>query len=127
MPTQPRTANTFESIEKLTHQVAQPAGELVKEVAGDVKESMGLGVEKSQQIKQSDKAKISQIKQNIAVINQQMAQERKKREQKWQEQTKQQEQVKQVKKVAEKKKESVLQRLIKSREGTKEGMPRASG
>lgn len=130
MPTPTRTASPFESLEKLTKKAAQPVGQLARDLAGDVAESFGQQIPDSQkqQISQVGKAKVAQIRQNIALINQQMAEARKKREQKWQEQNKQKPPfVPQQRDFGGARKESVLARLIKSRQGTKEGMQRASG
>lgn len=132
--------NTFENIERLAHKAAQPVKQLAADVSGDIKESMGLAsakqtdnaaVEKlqsiptkqKQQIKQADKSKISQIQQNIALINQQMMEVRKKREQKQDQDKKQEQRQGAVKQVEKQKKESMWQKIVKSRKGTKEGLP----
>lgn len=129
MPSQPGITNTFESIENLSKKAAQPVRQAAADVARDVAESFGQPIPESQkqQIKQDDKTRISRIQQNIALINQQMTEARKKREQKWAEQNKQKEQNKQIKQIEKKKEDSVLQKMIKSRTGTKEAMQRASG
>ena len=143
MPNQPRTITPFESLENLTKKAAQPVKQVVSDVISDVVESLGgspvsasgsVPVQKSNvteidtgKISANERKKLGQIRQNLVRINLEMAEARKKREQKWVEQNKQQEQVKQVKKVEEKKKESVLAKMLKSREGTKESMARAPG
>lgn len=140
MPTPTRTASPFESLEKLSKKAAQPVKQAAADVAGDVAESLGFGpaVEQGQptvqvssqkktQIKTGDAAGLQRIRQNLARINQEMAEARKKREQK-NLPVQPEEQQKKVKKFVEKQqKETVLQKLLKSRSGTKEAMPRAGG
>lgn len=131
MPGQPRIASPFESIENLSKKAAQPVMQAAADVGRDVAESFGFGQtldENSQtQIKAKDSTNLQRTRQNLVRINQEMAESRKKREQKWAEQIKKNEQTKQIKQVEQQKKESVLQKMIKSRTGTKEAMQRASG
>lgn len=143
------TNSLGESFERLGKKAAQPVKQMATDVARDVSESLGFSPSNSDsatlehavptktisskalgQIKTGDAARLQQIRQNLARINQDIVEARKKREQKYQERTQQAEQKQQqqqVKKVEEVKKESVLQKLIKSRKGTKESMARASG
>src|SRR3989344_7221124 len=131
----PRGVNpvSFESLENLTKKAAQPVKQVAADVMGDVVESLGFGpaVERAQsisrvtpqkkaQIQTGDAAKLQQIRQNLTHINQEIAEVRKKREQKQVEQTKQSEQTKQIKKIEKKREDSVLAKMLKSREGTKE-------
>ncbi len=134
MPSQPRAVSPFESLENLTKKAAQPVKQAATDVARDISESFGFGKvveqvtpQKKSQIKTGDAAHLQQVRQNLARINQEIAEVRKKREQKWAEQNKQGEQTKQIKQVEQQKKESVLQKMIKSRTGTKEAMQRVSG
>lgn len=129
MPTPARTTSPFETIEKLTKKATQPVSRAAADVAGDVAESLGFGrtVEEKSQIKTGEAAKLNQIRQNLARINQEIDEARKKREHP----SKPDQALpakEQMKKFEEKQqKESVLQKLLKSRSGTKEAMPRASG
>ena len=140
MPNQPRAASPFESLENLTKKAAQPVKQAAADVAGDVAESLGFGrgleqgqpapqvtPQKKTQINTGDAARLQQTRQDLARINQEMAEARKKREQKWVGQIKQSEQIKQFKQIEKKREDSVLQKMIKSRTGTKEAMQRASG
>lgn len=129
MPNQPRAANPFENLENLTKKAAQPVRQAVTDVAVDVGESFGFGrtVEEKSQIKTGDAAHLNQIRQNLARINQEIVEARQKREQKQAQQIKQSERTKQIKQIEKKREDSVLQKMIKSRMGTKEAMQRASG
>ena len=140
MPTPARTISPWESLEKLSKKAAQPVKQAAADVAGDVAENLGFGrdleqgqptpqvtPQKKSRIQTGDAAGLQRIRQNLARINQEIAEVRKRREQKV-DQKQQEQQQKQVKKFEEKQqKETVLQKLLKSRSGTKEAMPRASG
>ncbi len=131
----PVVKDSFESIERLGKKAAQIGSQVTSEVTQDVKESIfgdikSLTAEEEQRVivqEQAKQKRVQQMRQNVQILNQQIEEIRKKRQQK-EEQKKQVEQHQQGRKYEQKqKKESVLQKLLKSREGTKEGMPRASG
>ncbi len=126
---------SFESIERLGKKAVKATSQIASEVTGDIKESL-LGeintltpVEKQRAVlqEQAKQRRLQQMRQNVQLMNQQIEEIRKKRQQK-DEQKQQVVQQQQVKKYQEKqKKESVLAKLLKSREGTKESISRASG
>lgn len=115
--------NTFESIENLGKKAGQVVKQTTAVVGQDIAEQFGLREipkEEKQEIKKQDKS-------NLAVINQQIAEIRKKREQK-QVEVKQEKKLEAQKKFFEqKKKESLLFKIIKSQKGTKEGVQRVGG
>jgi septal ring factor EnvC (AmiA/AmiB activator) len=135
--------NSFEGIEQVTKSAAQQVKKAVSDVGQDVTESLGLALAQAndpdapkelpksqkQQIKASDQASATTIRNNIAKLNQQIAEARKKKEEKQKEivQTQTKPSEKQKEKFEKSQKESALLKIIKSRKGTKEGMQRASG
>ena len=74
-----------------------------------------------------DVRKMQQVRQNLVKINQEIVQARRSREQQYQQKDRVKQQVEERQVFEKKKKESVLQKLIKSRQGSKEAMQRASG
>lgn len=119
-----------ERLESLGSQVAKPVKKAAEIIAKDVVEQfvpLPLPSEQKEEIKNEDKQKAMQIRQNINKINQEILEIRKKKEQEMGKAKQQDQNKKQDKKVEEKKKESVLAKLLKSRRGTKESMQRASG
>ncbi|MDO8488197.1 MAG: hypothetical protein Q7S31_02685 [bacterium] len=132
MPTVPRIINPIESIKQTA-----------ADVAGDVAESMGLPrsteepqieqgqktvpAAKQKQIKNRDNSKLAQTRQNLARINQEIVEARRKRLQTETQTEQVQQQAVQVKENEKMKKESVLSKLLKSRKGTKEAMQRSGG
>lgn len=83
----------------------------------------------TQQVKQDEAKKLQETRSRLAQINREIEEIRKKRDgqNKPSEQIKQIKQTEQKKVVEKQKKESVLAKLIKSRQGSKESMQRASG
>ena len=123
----PTLTPSFESIERLGKKAAQTVSQDIKEsLLGDIKT---LTPEQKQKVfadEQKQQRRLQTMRQNIQVISQQMAEIRKKRRQQG-EQKAQVEQKTMPISQEKQKKESVLAKLLKSREGTKEGMQRASG
>lgn len=131
--------SSFEKLETLGKMAAKPVKRAVGDAFTDALQSLTgnylQDVEKNQPMPQGqqknmardDAQKMQQVRQNLARINQEIVQARKKREQQGQEKDKVKQQVEEKKVFEKKKKESVLQKLIKSRQGSKEAMQRASG
>lgn len=126
--------DSMEKVERMVGGVAKSVGKAASDVAGDVKGSLGLEklqslpTEQQAVIKREDETRSRVIRQNIRLMDQEIEEIRRKRKQQEQQQVQVQARKKEEKKIVEKKKsDSVLARLIKSREGTKEGMQRASG
>lgn len=127
--------NSYETIEG----IAKAAQSGLGDMAQDAKQSItgDTGTETAapktvsdptkKQIKSDDQAKLQQMRQNLAQINQQIQEARKKREHKEVQEEQKKVQEKQFKKQETKKKESVLDKLIKSQQGSKEGVQRVSG
>lgn len=129
----PWSDDTGEKMERMATVVAKPIKKAVSDVTRDVTDSFGLTDlpkqvpnDQKQQIKQNDAAKMAQIRQNVANMNAQMAEIRKKREQQPVSEKEKNPPSLKLRKDKEKK-ESVLMKVIKSQKGTKEGMQRVSG
>lgn len=131
-----------EKMERMATSTVKPIKKAVSDVARDVTDSLGLtqdqstdGIEtpktvpagQKQQIKQNDAAKMAQIRQNVANMNAQMAEIRKKREHPPAAPEAQPERAREKKIVEQKEKESALMKIIKSQKGSKEAAQRASG
>lgn len=121
-------------MERMATAAAKPVKKAVSDVVQDVADSFGLADkpkqvpnDQKQQIKQDDQAKAAQIRRNIANINAQIAEIRKKKEHESRRVEEHEKQAKKQEKVEKKKEESVLAKIIKSQKGTKEGMQRVSG
>ena len=129
----------FEKLETLGKMAAKPVKRAVGDAFTDALQSLTgnylQDVEKNQPMPQGqqknmardDAQKMQQVRQNLAKINQEIVQARKSREQQYQQKDQVKQQVEEKKVFEKKKKESVLQKLIKSRQGSKEAMQRASG
>lgn len=129
----------FEKLETLGKMAAKPVKRAVGDAFTDALASLTgnypQDVEKNQPMPQGqqknmardDAQKMQQVRQNLAKINQEIVQARKSREQQYQQKDQVKQQVEEKKVFEKKKKESVLQKLIKSRQGSKEAMQRASG
>ena len=129
----------FEKLETLGKMAAKPVKRAVGDAFTDALASltgnypqdveknkpMPQGLQKN--MAQDDAQKIQQVRQNLAKINQDIIMARKKGEQQYQQKNQVKQQVEEKKGFEKKKKESVLQKLIKSRQGSKEAMQRASG
>ncbi len=126
--------DTGEKMERMATVAAKPIKKVVSDVAQDVTDSFGLTDmpkqvpnDQKQQIKQDDRAKAAQIRQNIAKIDAQMAEIRKKRELESRRVEEHEKHTKKHEVVEKKKEDSALTKIIKSQKGTKEGMQRVSG
>ena len=129
----------MEKVEKGVQAVAKPvkqgAADLFKDALQSLTGNYGQQVEQgqapvqTQQVKQDEAKKLQETRARLVQINREIEEIRKKREQSQQaKQAPQAEQAKLEKKVVEKKKkESVLAKIVKSRQGSKESMQRASG
>lgn len=129
----------MEKVEKGVKAVVKPVKKTATDMLKDALQSLtgnyGQQVEQgqppvqTQQVKQDEAKKLQEIRSRLAQINREIEEIRKKREQAYRaKQAPQANQAKQEKKMTEqKKKESVLAKLIKSRQGSKESMQRASG
>ena len=133
-------SSPFEKLETLGKTAAKPVKRAVGDAFTDALQSLTgnypQDVEKNQPMPQGqqknmardDAQKMQQVRQNLAKINQEIVQARKSREHPPVAPEAQLERARRNEKVVEqKKKESVLQKLIKSRQGSKEAMQRASG
>lgn len=129
MPRQVIT-ETFEALGGVARAAGQQAarlpGEMLKDIADTVIAPQPPAASQPQ-VATEEKKQLVVVRQNLARINEQIKQARQAREQRQREPIGQMKQAKQIEKVEQKKKESVLARLIKSREGTKERILRVSG
>lgn len=119
--------NSFETIEGIAKAVGNDAKQSITGQYPSDTPPQVLPDQQKKVIKTDDSQKMQTIRQNLAKINQQIVEARKKREQKVVQEEHKQVQEKQEKQFETKKKESVLMKLIKSNKGTKEGLPKASG
>jgi len=119
--------NTFETIEGIAKGMGQDATQSLTGQYPSPKPQATLPTEQKTDIKTDEQKNLQIARQNIAKINQQIVEARKKRENRVVTEEKKQVQEKQEQKFEAKKKESVLMKLIKSQKGTKEGLPKASG
>lgn len=121
---------SLEGMERLKKAV-QPVGQVIAEAQEDVLESLGLkevkplSAEEKAELGRKERERTARIRQNVARMEQEIAAARKKEEQG-------REQKKQAQKRAElvrreKRKESPLERIIKSQMGTKEAIQRTGG
>lgn len=129
----------LEKLERGVKSVVNPVKQVASDMFTDALKSLtgnyGQQVEQNQppvqtqQVAQDEAKKLQETRANLAQINREVAQARQKREQKQQQVVQvQQEKTEEKKKVVEQqKKESVLSKIIKSRQGSKESMQRASG
>ncbi len=118
--------------------IAKAAQRGIGDMANDAKQAVtgDIGTETAapktvsdptkKQIKSDDQAKMQQMRQNLAQINQQIQEARKKREHKEVQEEQKQVQEKQIKKQEDKKKNVALDQSIKSQQGSKE-VQRVSG
>jgi len=132
-------SSPFEKLETLGKTAAKPVKRAVGDAFTDALQSLTgnypQDVEKNQPMPQGqqknmardDAQKMQQVRQNLAKINQEIVQARRSREQQYQQKDRVKQQVEERQVFEKKKKESVLQKLIKSRQGSKEAMQRASG
>ena len=123
--------NSFEGVETIKKGVAGGIKKAVEVTADEVAESLGLkevkvmtGEEKAE-IEKKDREKAVLTRQNLARINQEIVEIRKKKERKQEQKVQTQRREEAVKQ--EKKKESPLMKIIKSQQGSKEAMQRAGG
>lgn len=128
----------MEKLEKGAQAVTKPVVKTGQEAFKDALQSLtgnyGKPIEEKkqvEQIEQSKNKKLQEIRARLAQINKEIMEARKKREKRQEHQENQENQEKQEKQekrsVDKRKKESVLQKMIKSRQGSKEAMQRASG
>ena len=132
-------SSPFEKLETLGKTAAKPVKRAVGDAFTDALQSLTgnypQDVEKNQPMPQGqqknmardDAQKMQQVRQNLVKINQEIVQARRSREQQYQQKDRVKQQVEERQVFEKKKKESVLQKLIKSRQGSKEAMQRASG
>ena len=132
-------SSPFEKLETLGKTAAKPVKRAVGDAFTDALQSLTgnypQDVEKNQPMPQGqqknmardDVRKMQQVRQNLVKINQEIVQARRSREQQYQQKDRVKQQVEERQVFEKKKKESVLQKLIKSRQGSKEAMQRASG
>lgn len=122
--------NSFETIENLGAKAGQVVKQTATVVSQDLAEQLGLKEvpkDKKDEIKKDEQNKKALVARNLDAINKQIAEIRKKREHK-DEQVKQVDtQVKKQNEFEKKKKESLLAKIIKSQQGTKEGVNRVGG
>lgn len=122
--------NSFETIENLGAKAGQVVKQTVAVVGQDISEQLGLkeiSKDKKEEIKKEDQNKKAVVARNLDAINKQIAEIKKRREQK-QEQVKHVDnQAKKQNEFEKKKKESLLAKIIKSQQGTKEGVNRVGG
>jgi len=124
-----------EKLEKGVAAAAKPGVKTAEEMFKDAVQSLtgnyGKPIEQSgqpEQIKQDEAKRLQVARARLAQINKEIVEARKKREERESRRVEEPEKKQEQKKVVEKKeKESVLQRMIKSRQGSKEAMQRASG
>lgn len=125
--------DSMEKVERMVGGVAKGTGKVAADVVGDVKESLGLETlqslptEQQTVIKREDEARSRVIRRNIKLMDREIDEIRRKRKQQEQQQAQVQTQRREQKKTEKKRGESVLEKLLKSREGTKEGIQRVSG
>ena len=93
----------------------------------DVEKNQPMPQGQQKNMARDDVRKMQQVRQNLVKINQEIVQARRSREQQYQQKDRVKQQVEERQVFEKKKKESVLQKLIKSRQGSKEAMQRASG
>ena len=132
-------SSPFEKLETLGKKALKPVKRAVDDAFTDALQSLTgnypQDVEKNQPMPQGqqknmardDVRKMQQVRQNLVKINQEIVQARRSREQQYQQKDRVKQQVEERQVFEKKKKESVLQKLIKSRQGSKEAMQRASG
>ncbi len=120
--------NTFETIEGITKGVVNDAKQSITgQYPSDTPKPQPLPDQQKKAIKSDDSQQIQAVRQNLAKINQQIVEIRKKRENKVVQEERKEDQKKQEKQYQEKKKESLLSKIIKSQKGTKEGVNRVGG
>jgi len=119
----PIKTNSFESIENLGKKAGQMVRQTATVVGGDIAEQFGLKEipkEEKQEIKKEEKKKVDYLTAQITQIRQ-------KKEQKQVQVKQEKKQEAQSKFFEKKKKESLLSKVIKSQQGTKEGVNRVGG
>lgn len=115
----------METIEGIGKAVANSAQKGASDIGSDVVEAI---TGNAKPLPQQQKQQINkQQAQNLARINQQIADIRKKKEETYKKVEEKKDEKQEEKKFEKKKKENFLMKMIKSRKGTKEGMQRASG
>ncbi|KKU28497.1 MAG: hypothetical protein UX80_C0003G0044 [Candidatus Amesbacteria bacterium GW2011_GWA2_47_11b] len=125
----------MEKMEKGVAAAAKPVVKTAEEMFKDAVQSLtgnyGKPIEQSgqpEQIKQDEAKRLQVARARLAQINKEIVEARKKREERESRRVEEPEKKQEQKKVVEKKeKESVLAKMIKSRQGSKEAMQRASG
>jgi len=127
----------MEKVEKGVQAVAKPVKQGVVDMFKDALQSLtgnygeqveqGQAPVQTQQVKQDEAKKLQETRATLVQINREIREIGKKRESPPAAPAAQVERAKEKKMVEKQKKESVLAKLIKSRQGSKEAMQRASG
>ena len=118
----------MERLEKGVAAAAKPVGKTAEDMFKDALQSLTGNYKDKQALQAEEAKKIQEARVRLAQINKEIVEARKKREHLPAAPEAQLLRAGQEKKVVEKqKKESVLAKMIKSRQGSKEAMQRASG
>ena len=126
----------LEKLEKGVAAVVKPVAKTAQEMFTDAVQSLTGSHEKpieqneqTKQIEQNEAKRLQEARARLTQINKEIVEARKKREERESKRVEEPEKKKQEQKkvVEQKKKESVLAKMIRSRQGSKEAMQRASG